>query len=248
MPSPPARKADRVAHDLLARIVEGELQVGALLPKEAALAERYGVNRSVVREAIKLLEVHRLVRPIRRRGTEVLDPLASLSPQVIRTMLRPRAGVVDRGILADLLEVRAELDVQMTGLAAERRTDADLAIMDDCVERMRDALAEPQRYRALMSELARAIARATRNRILEMLVHFHDMVHADLEDIFSTVRPASEPHLTGLSVLVELIRRQDVAQARALVAAFHDWATPRILAIAALSAGEPLERVMEEAR
>jgi len=70
------RKADRVAHDLLRRIVSGELPVGSLLPREDELAARYQVNRSVIREAVKLLEVHRLVRPVRRRGTEVLSPLA----------------------------------------------------------------------------------------------------------------------------------------------------------------------------
>ena len=59
------RKADRVADDLLRRIVAGEHTVGSILPREAELAEEYEVNRSVVREAIKLLEVHRLVRPVR---------------------------------------------------------------------------------------------------------------------------------------------------------------------------------------
>lgn len=86
---PADRKADRVAQDLLRRIVAGEVEVGSLLPKEAELAEAHGVNRSVIREAIKLLEVHRLVRPIRRRGTEVLDPMASMSPEVLRAMLVP---------------------------------------------------------------------------------------------------------------------------------------------------------------
>src|SRR5688572_16140682 len=116
------RKADRVARDLLGRIVGGELAVGTLLPKEDELAAQFGVNRSVIREAIKLLEVHRLVRPIRRRGTEVLSPLSSMSPEVLRAMLSPRAGVIDRRVLGGFLEIRAALDVQMTGLAAERRS------------------------------------------------------------------------------------------------------------------------------
>ena len=74
------RKADVVARDLLDRIVHGDPAPGAILPKEAEIAGEFGVNRSVVREAIKLLEVHRLVRPVRRRGTVVLDPFASTAP------------------------------------------------------------------------------------------------------------------------------------------------------------------------
>ncbi|MCA9605115.1 MAG: FadR family transcriptional regulator, partial [Myxococcales bacterium] len=110
------RKADRVADDLLRQIVGGTLEIGSLLPKEAELAAEYGVNRSVIREAIKLLEVHRLVRPIKRRGTEVLDPLASVSPEVLQAMMVPAPGRIDRERLRDYLEIRATLDVQMSVL------------------------------------------------------------------------------------------------------------------------------------
>ena len=86
------RKADLVARDLMRRIVSGEVSVGSLLPKEEELAAGYRVNRSGVREAVKLLEVHRLVRPVRRRGTEVLSPLSSLSPEVLRALLASYAS------------------------------------------------------------------------------------------------------------------------------------------------------------
>src|SRR5687767_14173441 len=105
------RKADVVARDLLGRIVSGKLAVGSVMPTEAELSLEYHVNRSVVREAIKQLEVHGLVRPVKRRGTLVLDPLRSPSPDVLRAMLSPRPGVVDRAALAELLEIRAQLHV-----------------------------------------------------------------------------------------------------------------------------------------
>lgn len=245
---PTDRKADRVAQDLLRRIVSGALEVGSVLPKEAELAETYGVNRSVIREAIKLLEVHRLVRPVRRRGTEVLDPMASMSPEVLRAMLAPSPGRVDRDVLADFLEVRAALDIQMSMLAAERRTDSDLARIDAALERVRGALHDRPRYDRLSASLSREIARAAHNRIFEMMVWWHQTVATDLADIFRVVRPANEPHLQGLTLLVDLIRRREVEQVRALVTAFHEWATPRMLAAAALSTSEPLTEVMEGLR
>ena len=55
------RKADRVAHDLLGQIVRGEVPVGAVLPKEDALAQHYGCHRGVVREAVKQLEAAGIV-------------------------------------------------------------------------------------------------------------------------------------------------------------------------------------------
>lgn len=242
------RKADRVARDLLRRIVSGDLPVGGVLPKEDDLAAGYDVNRSVVREAIKLLEVHRLVRPVRRRGTEVLDPMASMSPEVLLAMLSPSVGRVDRAVLGDFLEVRAVLDVEMSALAAERRTEEDLARLGAALDALRGALHDRARYDRANEDFSRAVARASHNRIYEMMVWWHQTVAADLTEIFRVVRPANEPHLEGLALLVDLIRRREVAQVRTLVDAFHAWATPRMLAAAALSTGEPLGDVMEGLR
>jgi DNA-binding FadR family transcriptional regulator len=241
------RKADRVADDLLVDIVSGELEVGEVLPKESELALRFGVNRSVIREAIKLLEVHRLVRPVRRRGTEVLDPVASLSPEVLRAMLVPRSGVIDVGMLENLLEIRTDFDVQMAGLAAARRTDADLSALDEAVGALGEARVDPRDYALAVNDLALAIARATQNRIFQMLVHWHVRVHRDLGDLMLVTRVASEPHLQGTQMLVSLIRTGDVDGARQLVEQFHRWATPRLLAAAALRAGATLEEALGEA-
>lgn len=239
------RKADVVANDLLRRIVGGELPPGELLPREMELAERFEVNRSVVREAIKLLEVHRLVRPVRRRGTEVLDPVASLSPDVLRAMLTPEPGRIDRGVLSDLLEIRAHLDEQMTAAAALRRTDDDLAALDRCLEALREALPDARAYTHRIDDFALAVARATGNRIFLMLVHWQRMVVADMTDVFRATRPNTPAHLAGLALLVDLLRRREVDQVRALVRAYHEWATPRMLAAAALASGEPLDVSME---
>ncbi|MEW5850961.1 MAG: GntR family transcriptional regulator [Myxococcota bacterium] len=241
-----ARKADRVADDLLVRIVSGEIAVGAVLPTEDELAERYGVNRSVVREAVKLLEVHGLVRPVRRRGTLVLDPMASISPRVLRAMLTPAPGRVDRGVLNSLLEIRAVLDVEMSTLAAARRTDAHLEAMELALTHMRDALGNQAAFSAAMGELTRAVARATGNVLFEMLATWHQSVTVDLEGIFSTTRPATEPQVQAVTLLVQLIREKDVDSVRQLVTGFHQWATPRLLASAALANGDPIDTIMEK--
>jgi len=240
------RKADRVAADLMRRIVAGELPTGSLLPKEAELGKSYGVNRSVVREAIKQLEVHRLVRPIKRRGTEVLDPLRSPSPDVVHAMLFPEPGVTDARALRELLEIRARLDIEMTGLAAERHTLEDMVRVDRCVERLAGCLGEPERYACAMDDLAQALAAATHNRIYQMLVHWHERVRVDLPELQMVVRLANAPHLQGVRFMVELVRQGEANEVRSFVAAVHEWATPRILAAAALVRGGSIETVMEE--
>src|SRR5688572_18206526 len=133
------RKADTVADSLLRRIVSGELPAGTLLPREDEIARQHGVNRGVVREAMKLLEVHRLVRPTKRRGTEVHDRRASTSPEVLRAMLVTEPGRVDASVLACVAEIRAHLDGEIAALAAARRTDEDLAALEAGLSGLRAA-------------------------------------------------------------------------------------------------------------
>lgn len=228
-PPAPDRKADQIAAELMRRIVTGELTPGAILPREERLAEEFDVTRGVVREAMRGLEVHRLVRPAKRRGTEVLDPIASFTPAVLRAMLVPAGKGVDPRMLADVLELRAHLDTLMNALAAERRTDADLAALDAVVLRLEEAFHEPRRYVRAMDDLGLAIARATGNRLFEMLAHWHMQVAEDLDDLIFLVRFPTEPQLAGIRHLVEAIRGRDVETARALTSSFHEWANRRLL-------------------
>ena len=241
MPIWGTRKADRVAEALLRRIASGALPPGSLLPREAELCEAFGVNRSVVREAMKQLEAHRLVRPIKRLGTVALDPLDSPSPDVLRAMLEPRPGTIDRDVLADLLEVRATLDEEMTAMAAHRRTDDDLAALDAILVRLGEALGDPETYARVMDDMTLAVARATKNRIYQILVRWHHRVRGDVPPLGFVIQLANEPHLSGVRFLVELIREQRAEDARAFVSAVHTWSTPRALAAAALSSGAPLD-------
>lgn len=226
--APPLRKADEVADDLLRSIVAGELAVGSLLPRESDLAERYGVGRSVVREAMKLLEVHRLVRPTKKRGTAVLDPLRSVTPAVLSAMLFDARGRVDPEMLAEFLEIRAELDEKMTRLAAARRTEADLAAIERAIEAIEAS--EPGSHARFVASnaLGDALARATRNRIYAMLAHWHAEIAADLEPLLAQVRePVAAAR--GQRLLLDAIRRRDVELAGRLVAEFHAWASERLL-------------------
>jgi GntR family transcriptional repressor for pyruvate dehydrogenase complex len=226
--SPSARKADEVAGDLLRRIVSGDIAVGSLLPKEADLAENYGVGRSVVREANKLLEVHRLVRPTRRKGTEVLDPLGSVTPAVLHAMLFDADGSVDRNMLSEFLEIRAALDIEMTRLSAERRTQADLARLERAAAAI-EAVdpGSDDSFRAI-SEFGHALALATKNRIFVMLAHWHAQIAKDLEPLLHRTR-APVARQQGHRLLVEAIRKKDVRLAGELVAEYHRWANRELI-------------------
>jgi DNA-binding FadR family transcriptional regulator len=222
------RKADEVAGDLLRRIVSGEIAVGSVLPRETDLAQAYAVNRSVVREANKLLEVHQLVRPTRRKGTEVLDPLCSVTPAVLRAMLRDAEGRIDRAMLSEFLEIRTTLDIEMTRLAAARRSHADLVELDRAAARIEALAPGSQASSRAISELTAALARATKNRIYVMLAHWHAQVAEDLEPLLARTR-APVARQQGYRVLVAAIRKRDAQLAADLVAEYHRWANQELL-------------------
>jgi DNA-binding FadR family transcriptional regulator len=241
------RKADRLADDLLVRIVSGQFGVGSILPTESDLAERYRVNRGVVREAIKLLEVHGLVRPVRRRGTVVLNSLTSISAKVLRALVMPAPDRVDMGVLANLLEIREVMDVQLSTLAAARRTPTDLAAMDAALAALGPCLGNQTAYSNALGALMLAIAAASHNVLFQKLMAWHQEISVDLERVFAATRPANEQHIQAMTMMVQLIHQGDVRAVRDVLTQFHQWATPQLLAAAARFNGDPGKRGVDQA-
>jgi GntR family transcriptional regulator len=66
-----------VARALKERILEGEYDIGALLPPERELAERFAVSRQTIRAALRLLREERLVTSRQGAGTMIATPRSS---------------------------------------------------------------------------------------------------------------------------------------------------------------------------
>lgn len=117
-------------------ILSGELAPGDLLPSERELSASMGISRSVVREALGRLASLGLVRSQHGSGTRVEVPT---SKQVTVGYQRLLTGAVFK--LEDLSAVRLPLETTIAGLAALKRTDQDLAVMD----RTQKVLGNPKR-------------------------------------------------------------------------------------------------------
>ncbi len=111
---------DVVFNTLRQAILKGELEPGERL-MEIQLAERLGVSRTPIREAIRKLELEGLVLMIPRKGAEV----AKISEKSLR----------------DVLEVRRSLDELAIELAIQRMTDEDIAALEEAQKQFRAAVA-----------------------------------------------------------------------------------------------------------
>jgi GntR family transcriptional repressor for pyruvate dehydrogenase complex len=132
-PSASPRKHRNLAQSVVAHISDGirdgAIKPGDKLPTESEIMRILGVSRTVVREAISHMQAAGMVETRHGIGTFVLQPAPAHNLGI-----DPNAVVTMRDVLA-ILELRISLETEAAGLAANRRTDAQLqklrAALDD---------------------------------------------------------------------------------------------------------------------
>jgi GntR family transcriptional regulator, transcriptional repressor for pyruvate dehydrogenase complex len=207
---PPLHK--EIAETLSEQIVSGKLPVDSLLPPERELCETFGVSRTVIREAVKLLESRGLARVERGRGTVVKEAQHEAVADSLRLMLRRPDHAIE-----ELLEVRKMLEAGMVTLAAERRTPENLARMERTLEVMRQKPGEPEGYVDADVEFHAEIARAAHNRFLLILLDpFAEFLRQSRIATFAgprMVKIRTRQH----EAIFEMIRRKDPERARTMM-------------------------------
>jgi GntR family transcriptional repressor for pyruvate dehydrogenase complex len=107
-------------------IVRGELSPGSRLPPEKDLAERLGLSRSSMREAVKALEVIRVLDVRRGDGTYV----TSLEPKLLLEAVSFVVDLHDDASMLEVFAVRRVLESHATRLAAQEAGDQELEDLD----------------------------------------------------------------------------------------------------------------------
>jgi DNA-binding FadR family transcriptional regulator len=168
-PKRPARLGTAVVDALLDRIVAGELEPGTLLPNEPRLCEAFGVSRTVIREAIKILEQKGLVRAKQGQGTRVAmpDEWNLLDPMVLEASVRRDK---DLGILDDVIEVRRVLESEMARQAAVKATAGDRAEMKGLLDQLSAEVITPEHHMLTDLQFHDAVMRASGNRLSRAVV------------------------------------------------------------------------------
>ncbi|TRC98400.1 FadR family transcriptional regulator [Mesorhizobium sp. WSM4303] len=155
-----------VASSISREIAQGRLKPGDQLPTEQALATTFGVSRNVVREAIARLRSEGRIWSQQGRGAFVADATNA-------TVLTIDYETLQRaGSFRNLFELRGMLEVQIAALAATRRSDADIAAMEQALDGMRTAPYGSVAW--LKNDLGfhRAVAEATQNPYMGQFLVF----------------------------------------------------------------------------
>lgn len=147
---------DAVYEAIIGDISEGVWPAGTKLPTEAALCERFGVSRPVVREALSRLRVDGLVKSQKGSGSYVLR-------QPDRDLVRQTSV----GSLLDLrkgFEFRIYIEQELAYLAASIGKEGDIARIKNAYERLKDVYLKDEVGAEIDLEFHMAIATASHNK------------------------------------------------------------------------------------
>jgi GntR family transcriptional regulator, transcriptional repressor for pyruvate dehydrogenase complex len=113
-------------------IVAGEFGPGARLPREKELAERLGLSRNSLREAVRALTLIGVLEPRQGDGTYV----TSLEPDLLLAGTSFVSDLLTGPTLRELYQVRRILEPAATAMAALRLTTAELDALEESLDRM----------------------------------------------------------------------------------------------------------------
>jgi GntR family transcriptional repressor for pyruvate dehydrogenase complex len=159
---------EQIADQIEQRILNGELRSGDRLPTERVLAEQFQASRTAVREAMKILAQKGLVEMRPGRGTIVIDGAPEAMQNSIGLVMKLQVGEV--GGSDNLVEVREILETEIAALAAARATEDEIAAMREAIRVMDVSLSDANAYIAADNQFHRALAKATQNSLILILI------------------------------------------------------------------------------
>jgi len=161
-----SRLYEQIVLQIEESIVKGTLKAGDQLPSERELAQRFGVSRTAVREAVKALREKGLVEAFSGRGTFITDGTTQGIRQSLDWMMRigPQDGSLH------LAELRVILEPEIAALAATRIEESQLAAMKEAFQVMDRARQDPVAYIEADLDFHLALAEAAANPLILSLI------------------------------------------------------------------------------
>src|ERR1700743_1273271 len=158
------KRATKIAREIEADIVRRGWPIGESLGSEQALQQRYGVSRSVLREAVRLVEHHQVARMRRgpNGGLLICEPDAGPATRAVVIYLEYLGTTLD-----DLLNARLVLEPLAASLAAERIDESGIA-------RLRSVLRTEESWkrgkRWPLAEFHLALGERSKNPVLQLFI------------------------------------------------------------------------------
>jgi DNA-binding FadR family transcriptional regulator len=208
--------ADAIEREILAR----RIRPGEPIGTEAQLVKQFGVNRSTVREGIRLLEQSGLIhRDSSRRLTASLPHYDRLATRMSRAML------LHEVTFRELWEATVALEIKTVEQAAEHATAEELAELEANVVSTEHATREPALVAELDTQFHSLIAKASHNRVLQLAREPSSLlIFPTTEIILRKVKEGVPRLIRAHQMIVKSLRERDKEASRLwMLRHVNDW-------------------------
>jgi GntR family transcriptional regulator, transcriptional repressor for pyruvate dehydrogenase complex len=158
-----------ISDEVIARfkhlIARGVFVPGRRLPPERSLATALAVSRPTLRQALRALQILGVIKSRQGSGSYLAESAAEILRVPLEFALALK-GVAE----TDLFETRCTLEVTLASLAAEHRSDEDLAGMRNALTRMRDSFGDPEAWCCHEIGFHNCIVKAARNAVMSTIM------------------------------------------------------------------------------
>jgi len=198
------RVAEEVADRIRMLMLDGTFPPGQPLPSERHLAERFGVSRGSIRDALRTLETIGLLETRHGQGTFPHELSVDRLVAPLASVMAYRPDLQD-----ELLDVRRMFEPAVARAAALRATEEDLDDLQRILETQRQKLKRGEAAIAEDTAFHAILARATRNRVvISIMATLNDLlVDSRTQSLRQKGRPARS--IDGHEAVVTALRRRD---------------------------------------
>lgn len=178
-----------ISKELLGKILSGELKAGCHLPAEREIAERLGVSRASVHQALVELEMQGFVSIVPRHGTVVNDFRKYPTTQSLEALMSSDSLELDRSIFDDMMDTRLWLESECARRACTHIYDTTLREMQEIVDKLTEPGADLtdliysfhyKLTQASGNSLYAMIFRGFEPVLRNMIAHHYSVKHEDI--------------------------------------------------------------------
>jgi GntR family transcriptional repressor for pyruvate dehydrogenase complex len=198
------RVAEEVADRIRTLMLDGTFPPGEPLPSERHLAERFGVSRGSIRDALRTLETIGLLETRHGQGTFPHELSVDRLVAPLASVMAYRSDLQD-----ELLDVRRMFEPAVARVAALRAKEEDLADLQRILDTQRQKLKTGQSAIVEDTAFHAILARSTRNRVvMSIMATLNDLlVESRTQSLQQKGRPARS--IDGHEAVVAALRRRD---------------------------------------
>lgn len=201
----------RVADEIEDAIHTGKIQIGAKLPSEFELCGQFGVSRTAVREALRMLSAKGMISIEKGRGIFVRGLTSKNVTDPMHSYLKTKIGA---SYIIDIIEAREFMEPEIARVAASNRNDGDLEKLRKDIEAMKAFVGEPADWARLDMNFHLNIAHATQNNLLPLMLKPVFRLMPEIKSkIMSDVPEARESAIIWHSKILQAIVNGDPEQA-----------------------------------